>query len=51
MFDGVLFDVLFVGVDLCGECGEFYILSFGGLLFCVLLVLCKGELVLCDGCF
>src|SRR5512139_570850 len=50
-FDGALLDALPVGVDPCGEHGEFHTLSFGGPLFRTPLHLRKGESVLRDGRF
>ncbi|HEX5304842.1 MAG TPA: ATP-binding protein [Dyella sp.] len=47
-FDGALLDALPVGVDPCGERGEFHTLSFGGPLFGTPLRLRKGESVLRD---
>ncbi|MBU6249329.1 MAG: ATP-binding protein [Xanthomonadaceae bacterium] len=50
-YDGALLDALPVGVDPCGERGEFHTLSCGGPLFRALLRLRRGESVLRDGRF
>jgi len=47
-YDGALLDALPVGVDPCGERGEFHTLSFGGPLFRTPLRLRRGESVLRD---